>query len=139
MGRLNNVSRIMSVAHDITESKHQAIALNDINNKLKEALDEIKSINENLEQRVRARTLDLEEKNKRLTEYAFINSHVLRAPLCRLMGLVQLLELSKMRDLEPDLLKYLKHSGDELDAVVKRINLAIESGGSFDRDSLIKR
>lgn len=133
VNRMNQVARIMSVAHNITDSKKQALALNDINNRLKEALGEIKTINETLEHRVKVRTMDLEEKNKRLAEYAFINSHLLRAPLCRLLGLIQLLELSQMPSLEPDLLNYLRHSGEELDAVVKKINLAIESGSDFDR------
>ena len=74
------------------------------------------------------------QKNKHLSEYAFINSHLLRAPLCRLLGLIQLLEYTDISDADAELLKYLLAAGEELDGVVEKINSAIENGSYFDRD-----
>ncbi|MBI1768408.1 MAG: tetratricopeptide repeat protein, partial [Bacteroidetes bacterium] len=48
-------------------------------------------VNENLERLVQKRTRVLEEQNKKLSDYAFFNAHNLRAPLARVMGLVNLL------------------------------------------------
>lgn len=93
---------------------------------------EIARINQSLEDRVRERTQILEEKNQQLSEYAFINSHLLRAPLSRILGLVNLLEYSENK--ETQLISHLKLSSEELDEVVKRINGAIDEGTHFNRE-----
>ncbi len=65
----------------------------------------------------------MERQNEKLAEYAFINSHVLRAPLSRMLGLIQLMEMTDKKDLQ--LIDYLKKSGEELDEVVKKINTTL--------------
>jgi tetratricopeptide (TPR) repeat protein len=79
-------------------------------------------INENLEQLVRQRTTVLEEQNKRLSDYAFFNAHKLRAPLARVMGLVNLLMAKINTDERPVILNHLKNSSEELDSVVRGIS-----------------
>lgn len=91
--------------------------------KIREQNEAISQINKSLEDRVRRRTEELEKQNEKLAEYAFINSHVLRGPLSRMLGLIGLMEKSDKKDQE--LINYLKTSGQELDAVVKKINSAI--------------
>lgn len=91
--------------------------------KIREQNEAISQINKGLEDRVRRRTEELEKQNEKLAEYAFINSHVLRGPLSRMLGLIELLERSDKKDEE--LINYLKTSGLELDAVVKKINSVI--------------
>jgi PAS domain S-box-containing protein len=132
--RLGKVSRIMSVAHEITETKKREAEISEVNEKLNKALDEIKKMNSQLEERVQERTIALEEKNKYLAEYAFINSHLLRGPLCRLLGLIQLLSYTDISEADSELLRYLRMAGEEIDNVVEKINLAIEKGSYFDRD-----
>ncbi len=132
--RLGKVSKIISVAHEITETKKREQEIYEVNSKLSKALDEIKKMNSSLELRVQERTLALEEKNKHLAEYAFINSHLLRGPLCRLLGLVELLNYTDISKADSELLSYLKMASLELDTVVSRINSAIEKGSYFDRD-----
>lgn len=132
--RLGKVGRILSVAHEITETKKREKEISEVNQKLNKALDDIKKMNNQLEVRVHERTTELEEKNKYLAEYAFINSHLLRAPLCRLMGLIELLNYTDISKADSELLTYLRSAGEELDRVVARINLAIEKGSYFDRD-----
>jgi GAF domain-containing protein len=97
---------------------------------------EITQINQSLEEKISKRTQELESQNKQLTEYAFINSHVLRAPLSRILGLINLIERSDTNSKEQELINHLKLSGEELDNVVKQINKAIDSGSHFNRDHI---
>ncbi len=100
--------------------------------KIRDHRREISRINQSLEDRVRERTQVLEEKNQQLSEYAFINSHLLRAPLSRILGLVNLLEYSENK--EAQLISHLKLSSEELDEIVKKINGAIDEGTHFNRE-----
>lgn len=104
--------------------------------RIREQKKEITRINQSLEQRIKERTQELETQNQQLAEYAFINSHLLRAPLCRMLGLIHLIEVSDLKMKEVELINHLKKSGDELDDVVKRINKAIENGDHFGREHL---
>ena len=66
----------------------------------------------------------IEEQNTTFKEISWIQSHVVRAPLARIMGLVSLLEIHKhslTKELS-ELLEYMKSSADELDAVIKDIS-----------------
>ncbi|WP_162340026.1 response regulator [Cyclobacterium salsum] len=66
----------------------------------------------------------IEQQNKRLKDIAWVQSHVVRAPLARLMGLVNLLGI-ELKDLPADkkeLLDHILFSADELDEVIKDIN-----------------
>lgn len=99
--------------------------------KIREQNEAISQINKGLEDRVRKRTEELERQNKKLAEYAFINSHVLRGPLSRMLGLIHLLEMSDEKD--EKLIDYLKKSGMELDEVVKKINSAIAEHSDLER------
>ncbi len=106
------------------------------NELLRQKSEEIETANQSLEQRVRERTEDLHQKNKQLAEYAFINSHLLRAPVARIMGLVELLQKDVPEFSANDIIPYLEASSRELDNVVKKINEAIEEEGQFDREDL---
>jgi GAF domain-containing protein len=97
---------------------------------------EITRMNQSLEERIHERTLVLENQNKQLAEYAFINSHILRGPLCRILGLINLIEHTYAKTKEQELIDHLKLSGEELDNVVKQINKAIDSGSHFNRNEL---
>lgn len=48
--------------------------------------DTLKAANESLEERVRARTADLQEANEEVQKFAYIISHDLRSPLVNIMG-----------------------------------------------------
>lgn len=66
----------------------------------------------------------IEEQNEAFKEIAWIQSHVVRAPLARMLGLVNLLELSEGcgNKENSELLEYIKDSALELDKIVRDIN-----------------
>ena len=103
---------------------------------LRQQRKEIERINQSLEAKVKERTTLLEEQNNQLAEYAFINSHILRGPVCRILGLINLLEYQENK--EQQLIDHLKLSGEELDEVVKKINNSIAEGGHFNREKFGK-
>lgn len=90
--------------------------------------EEIIGINENLEMLVRARTAELEKKNKALEEYAFITAHELRAPLASILGLVNILSKVKLEQQDKLILDHLKESSERLESIVRTITEAIERG-----------
>lgn len=64
----------------------------------------------------------IENQNKKLKEISWMQSHVIRAPLSRIMGLVELFNTSKPGEKEiAEILEYIKLSANELDNVIKAI------------------
>ncbi|MDW3193151.1 MAG: two-component regulator propeller domain-containing protein [Cytophagales bacterium] len=83
---------------------------------------EIQDLNDHLEEKVKERTKELQDKNLKLEEYAFINAHHLRAPLAKIMSAVHVVEKMDEQNLDPEILKILKDSIEELDQVIYSIN-----------------
>ncbi|WP_144017326.1 tetratricopeptide repeat protein [Ekhidna lutea] len=88
---------------------------------LRRANEEIISMNNNLEQVVRKRTEELEKKNQQLKEYLSSNSHIVRAPVARILGLVDLYDSKDSSNLE-FINDSIRVSAIELDAVIRDIN-----------------
>ncbi len=65
----------------------------------------------------------IEDQNQKLGEIAHIQSHVVRAPMARLMGLVQLLESGEDNDFDrSEILDHILDSANELDIVIRDIS-----------------
>jgi len=101
-----------------------ARTLHNQNHELATRQEETRAINENLETMVDERARDVENKNKALAEYAFINAHMLRGPLCRIIGLINLMEREPDQYPAPQLAQ-LKSIAQEIDQRVKEINSVI--------------
>nr|MBC7613198.1 PAS domain S-box protein [Pseudopedobacter sp.] len=69
-----------------------------------------------------AYTKAIEERNIKLREIAYTQSHIVRAPLARILGIVNLIDELKASTSEgKELLGYLNASAKELDNVIKEI------------------
>lgn len=65
---------------------------------------------------------EIEEQNVKLREIAWIQSHVVRAPLARMMGLVKLLDNHSPEKVSTtNVLKCIATSADELDGIIRDI------------------
>lgn len=70
----------------------------------------------------RQNLLKIQLQNEKLKEIAWTQSHVVRAPLARLMGLVELLKIEANGDAgQHDILNHILVSAQELDVVIKDI------------------
>ena len=83
--------------------------------------------NRTLDQEVKERTQKLVEYNQQLEQFAFITAHNLRAPVARILGLGQVLDMSK-DNLEEErlIVSKLIATTVELDKVVKDVSTILE-------------
>lgn len=94
---------------------------------LRNANHEITVMNNNLETIVNQRTKELKQRNKQLKEYLSSNSHIVRAPLARILGLVDLYEPGDTDNL--DFINQSLHaSARELDNALRQINQQLSDG-----------
>lgn len=116
----------------------QNFQLTELSEEIKQSNEQLKNYNEHLEERVFERTVELEHQNKQLTEYAFINSHLLRGPLARILGIADLLMRKEATPEQKEYLEHLKTASAELDEVIAKINKALGQEGKFTRETLQK-
>ena len=99
--------------------------------------EKIEQLNQTLETKVSKRTSQLEDKNEKLKEYAFINAHMLRAPFCRIQGLVNLISINTTDQQELEqLITLLGYSIRELDEVIRAINDVLDDEKQLDQEKL---
>ncbi|MEO6148745.1 MAG: PAS domain S-box protein, partial [Mucilaginibacter sp.] len=63
----------------------------------------------------------VEDHNKRLVEISWMQSHTVRAPLSRIMGLIQLVKVAAGDDENEKILEYILASANELDKIINSI------------------
>lgn len=98
-----------------------------LNQKLVSSNEEIVALNENLEKIVESRTKKIKIQLSQLENYAYMNSHEVRAPVARILGLMNLINKEENEILKKDLLKKLNDSTLELDAIIKKMNLLLDA------------
>ncbi len=89
--------------------------------------DSLKNLNVGLEGKILSRTNELEIKNKKLEEYAFMNAHKLRAPVATILGLIQLFDYKKNEEEADEIIAGLKKTSVELDTAIKGIRAKLEA------------
>jgi signal transduction histidine kinase len=109
---------------DLQDANNELLSLNE---ELKSSNESIKELNENLELMVKERTDKINGQLNQLSKYAHMNSHELRAPLARMLGLMQLIKHQAVTaDQKPELIDMLYRSSNELDTIVKEMNRLLE-------------
>ncbi|PIB33966.1 hypothetical protein BFP72_00210 [Reichenbachiella sp. 5M10] len=99
---------------------NQAIELHQVNG-------EMRSMNESLEFLVKERTKKIESQNEKLRDYAFANSHEVRAPLSNLLGLINISKFENLSSEEQELIIEKIHSSAlDLDHVITKVNKILE-------------
>ncbi len=63
----------------------------------------------------------IEKQNEKLKEIAWIQSHIVRAPLARMMGLIDLIKNDAKVD-KTEVINYILHSAYELDGIIRDIS-----------------
>lgn len=106
------------------------------NNYLNQLAEELKASNESLDRRVIERTEQLKRQNTNFAEYTFINVHLLRAPLCRVLGLSELLKYGQLNADERDLINKLDYECKDLEKLIAKITHVLESGEVIDREKI---
>jgi len=78
-----------------------------------------KLVSGNLEDMVEERTKQINDQLSQLLKYAHMNSHDVRAPLARIMGLTQLLDKETDESARNEIIKKLGPTSLELDWVIR--------------------
>jgi signal transduction histidine kinase len=86
--------------------------------------------NDSLEEEIRDRTKELVEYNQQLQQFAFIAAHNLRAPAARILGLGKVLDYASNTEEEKLIIDKLVTSTQELDTVIKDLNVILEIKGN---------
>lgn len=98
--------------NELTVANHELTCLN----------EQVRHMNHELEDRVSERTRELVERNERLTEYTFMNAHLLRSPVSRIKGLINLFGITKEAKEKEQVQSLLSATADELDTVIHTIS-----------------
>jgi signal transduction histidine kinase len=87
---------------------------------------ELDILRSNLEKIISGKINESQNKAEILKEYSFVNSHHVRAPLARVLGLIDLIEFENHRNnISSDALQKIKNDAEEIDLILKKINKVI--------------
>jgi len=124
---LKNKNHLLNDYKTEMEQKHQELV--EIHEELKAQNHKIEQLNNLLEVKVQERTEKLSQRNSALEKYASYNSHVLRAPITRLIGLTQLLELEQNLNERKKLEQLIFKSSNELEKITKEMQEMLSEEG----------
>ncbi len=114
----------LTSTHELLERQKQLV---------EEKNRDIGLINQTLEQKVKQRTVELEEtvrnlvnQNNDLEQFSYIVSHNMRAPVARILGLINLLGTDNDPEERIQLMEYLKESTIGLDEIIHDLSQIID-------------
>ncbi|HEX3383791.1 MAG TPA: histidine kinase dimerization/phospho-acceptor domain-containing protein [Mucilaginibacter sp.] len=64
----------------------------------------------------------IELQNQKLSEIAWLQSHIVRTPLARILGLIEVISDFREKEEITTILEYISQSANELDAVIREIS-----------------
>lgn len=131
-------SKIQSQYGILEKQRNELLSLNE---EFSSQHEQLKLLNENLEQTVRQRTKELEvtienlsQQNQNLEQFSYIISHNLRAPIARILGLVNVIEKKEIiGKVNHEILTYLEKSTQSLDEILHDLTHIIEQRNSIDK------
>ena len=94
---------------------------NDLNARLKVSVNLLNTVNADLEKNIAA----LSDANVKLTNYAWAHAHEVRAPVARILGLLNLVKVDRELDKEFFTITLL-NTAQELDSVIIKMNRVLE-------------
>jgi len=87
---------------------------------------ELNILRNNLEKIISGKIMESRTQAEILKEYSFVNSHHVRAPLARVLGLIDLIEVENQRNNSSShVLHNIKTDAEELDVILRKINKVI--------------
>lgn len=117
--------KLLRILNDEITSQKEQIARQA--KELEQVNGEMKNMNESLEVLVKERTKKIESQNKKLRDYAFSNSHEVRAPLSNLLGLINVSKIQGMTSEEQEeIIEKIYISALDLDSVITKVNKILE-------------
>lgn len=108
-----------------TRLKKSSQKLIDQTRQLHQQQGKLSALRNNLEKIISGKISESRNKAELLEEYAFVNSHHVRAPLARVLGLIHLIEVEGQHNSSSDTLDKIKRDAQEMDRVLKEINTII--------------
>lgn len=123
-----NIKKLITIDSDISKLKETESEIRKQKEEIQAQAVQLKAFNEHLEKLVMQRTQKIQEQNKKLQKYAFSNSHLVRAPLARLLGTIEVLDIGASLSIAQrrELRSNIKYSAQELDKIVKEIGEILE-------------
>jgi hypothetical protein len=94
---------------------------------LEEKQREITEINASLERKVEERTGQLNLRNKQLMDFSFTNAHHIRGPICRLLGLQNLLAATRDVDEIVTVAGFMRASICDLDEITRKTSRELDT------------
>jgi len=116
-----NRARLVKLV-DVLNEKNSTI--NEQHLKLQASYKELSDLNQNLALIIKQKTNSIAEKNKQLAHIAYENSHSIRAPLARLLGLLHLIEIDPIG--KDYYISKLDDEAIEMDDRIRMLVLSIE-------------
>ncbi|HEX6223348.1 MAG TPA: two-component regulator propeller domain-containing protein [Chryseolinea sp.] len=126
---------LTSALQGLVEQKSK---VENVNNQLKSAHEELLSINNQLDERVHERTLKLVKANQELDRFVYSASHDLSAPLKSILGLIQLTRLENKNEELSGHLEHMQKSVLKLEGVINSLTqFSRNMGHALSRQEII--
>ncbi|HTF21844.1 MAG TPA: hypothetical protein VK658_27380 [Chryseolinea sp.] len=84
--------------------------------------NQLVKLRNDLEAKIEMKHLERDQKKAMLSKYAYVNAHIVRGPLARILGLIALIEHDKLPGDRKRYLEEIKSDALEIDSVVRKIS-----------------